>query len=198
MRRERRDVAAFTLVEAMVVVAIIGILLGLGAPALLGTLPGLRASGAAREVLSDLRQARTLAIEKGVPAVVAFHTDAAGNPAAGTYVVALDRSDPPNHAFDPGTDTVVKVTTLRNAYKGIAFGTSAPGASAAASGTGVDLGGGAVVAFVPRGAATSRGEVYLMPGADAGGRSDRNRRVNLVTAATANMRIERYEGGVWK
>jgi len=196
MKTDRNCNQGFTLVELVIVIAIIGVMLGLGAPALLGALPGMRASGAARELLADVRQARTLAVEKGVDVLVKFNVDKSNNPAAGTYIVAVDVTD--NGDFDPGTDELVAERTLGDTYEGLAFSTSDPAAGAATVATGVDLGGGSIIVFEPRGSTTASGSVYLMPAADAGGRTDRNRRVTVVTTATGNARIERLEGGIWQ
>ncbi len=183
--------AGFTLVEAMIVIAIIGILLGIGAPALLGALPGFRSSGAAREVLMDLRRARTKSVETGEPVVVEFGVNGAGASAAGTYVVAIDRPNggtPPNGDYDAGVDTLLREVTLSDEYNGVAFGSSA-----ASTADGVELADNRVT-FRPNGSASGSGEVYLMPGTDTGGRTDRNRRVRLQ-AATGNLRLESYDGG---
>jgi len=185
--------AGFTLVELMVVVAIIGIMLGIGAPALLGSLPGLRASGAARQVLSELRYARTRAVETGRDVVVKFNVDQTGAARTGYFVLAFD--DNSDGDFTAATDTFIKEIKLLEDYQGLIFGTN-DGAVTAADGVDLDAGVANAVSLRPNGSATESGAVYVMPQADSGGRSDRNRRVRLLQT-TGNVRIENYDGVSW-
>jgi len=186
---KRPPQSGFTLVEAMIVVAIIAIMLAIGTPALLGSLPGMRVNGAAREVLSNLRLARTLAIERGTPVVVHFHT-----PATNNYVLAYDTNN--NGQFDAGTDELIQEVDLPATYSGIAFTSNVAGTP----GDGVNLDSGVAneVTFRSNGSASESGEVYLAPAADSGTtRYDRNRRVRLV-GGTGNARTENYAGGIWQ
>jgi prepilin-type N-terminal cleavage/methylation domain-containing protein len=182
-----RGARGFTLVEAMIVIAIIGIMSGFAAPSLLGSLPGMRASGAAREVLSDLRSARTLAIKAGCPVVVKFTASPGG------YVVALDRDL--DHDVSAG-DEVKKTVVLTDQYNGVEFNTNVGtvGTKPFALGTGVAN----AVTFRTNGSASETGEVYLMPSQDVSGTdTKRNRRI-LIAGSTGNIRIENHNGTDWE
>jgi prepilin-type N-terminal cleavage/methylation domain-containing protein len=183
----RRGVEGFTLVELMIVLAILAILGTVATPNLLSAVPGIRTAGASRQVLADFRLARTLAIDKGVPAVVEFD-----DPAAGHYRVFLDQDG--DTAYTAGTDTWLREANLGDQYKGVVLKSN----DAAAPADGVDLDGADanVIVFRLNGTASGSGAVYLMPGQDAGTRSDRNRRVRVIRA-TGNVQIENYDGSNW-
>ena len=187
MMRDRQQ--GFTLVEVLIVIAIIAIMSGVVAPSLLGAIPGIRVSGAARDVLSDFRMARTLAVDRGFPVIVEF--DAPSNT---HYRMYVDRNR--DGSYTSGTDTLVKEVTLTNEYKSIILKSN--DGAAPADGVDLDGTGGDSIAFQPNGSASGTGAVYLMPSRDSGGsRNDRNRRV-WVVAATGNVRIENYNGSVWQ
>jgi prepilin-type N-terminal cleavage/methylation domain-containing protein len=81
-RIQRNGKAGFTLVEAMIVVAIIGIVAALGTPAMSRFFIDLRTRSAARSTADALRIARAEAIRTGSPHVVFFSAAAGGNPPA--------------------------------------------------------------------------------------------------------------------
>jgi prepilin-type N-terminal cleavage/methylation domain-containing protein len=62
----------FTLIELMVVVGIIAVLAGIGTLSIVSTMPTYGLSRAARDMLSNFRKARTLAIKYNRSVVVAF------------------------------------------------------------------------------------------------------------------------------
>ena len=189
----RHTRSGFTLVEAMIVLAIIGVLAGLAAPALLATLPNLRVNGASRQILADLRMARTQAVEKGKSVVVKFHVDSSGGSSSGTYVLALDNNA--DNDFTPSTspnDTVISEVTLGRDYSAIEFASNVSGTPS----NGVDLDNATTgdvadtITFRPNGSASESGDIYLRPSGDNG---TRNRRVRVL-AATGNVRIETWNG----
>lgn len=181
----------FTLVEVMIAVAIIGILAGFAAPSLLASMPTLRVNGAARQVLSDLRFARTQAVERGVPVVVKFNVSSSGGASAGTYVLALDNNLDNNFS---SADTVITETRLPEDYPNVEFASNnAP--------SGIDLSNAALndvadaITFRLNGAASENGNVYVRPVNDSNG--SKNRRVRIL-AATGNVRIESWNGTTWE
>lgn len=62
----------YTLTELMVTVAIIGIVAAIGVPSYLSYLPHLRLNGAARDLISDLRLARSLAVGQNQRYYISF------------------------------------------------------------------------------------------------------------------------------
>jgi type IV fimbrial biogenesis protein FimT len=180
----RHTRSGFTLVEVMIVLAVIGVLAGLAAPSLLNTLPGLRVNGASRQVLADLRMARTQAVEKGKSVVVKFHVDSTGSSSAGTYVLAFDNNA--DNDLTPSTapnDAVITEVTLARDYSAIEFASNVSGTPS----NGIDLSNAAIgdvanaITFRPNGSASESGDIYLR-----------------IVGATGNVRIETWNGTAWE
>lgn len=83
-----RKSAGFTLIEVLIVMAIIGIAAGFTVPTFLNMLPNWRAKAAATDLFGNLQLAKTAAIRRGGDCVVTF----SGNPDGGVacqYQISL-------------------------------------------------------------------------------------------------------------
>ncbi|MBW3565033.1 MAG: prepilin-type N-terminal cleavage/methylation domain-containing protein [Acidobacteria bacterium] len=74
MKRTNRGQAGYTLAEALVVVAIIGLVSLVTIPNFVGYMRGQRVKNAAREFVMDLREARQTAISEYHPTKIAFES----------------------------------------------------------------------------------------------------------------------------
>jgi prepilin-type N-terminal cleavage/methylation domain-containing protein len=149
-RTERHDrgtkTAGFTLVEVMIVVALIGVLSALGAPLLDGFFANLRLQGAARDTADLLRLARIEAIRTGQPHIVFFSAALAGDPPATDPVGAALPADPSTGGVVPmamlqddnGSCTIDAGEAIQSVSSrtGVAWGTSVSGGVAAPGDTG--------------------------------------------------------------
>lgn len=173
------DRRAFTLLEMIVALAIVGVLIGVGTPYLLANLPSFRVSAASRQILGDFRLARSLAVERGVDSFLIFEATAVA------YTLVLDTDTTPG--VSPG-DEVVKTVALGDRYRGIAFGSALVADP-------ITFGGDRAL-FKPRGTSNG-GAVYLRPRQDAGIREDRERRVTVIST-TGRARAFRRIGANWE
>jgi len=71
-----QKVKGFTLIELMVVIAIISILAGMGTLVVVSTLPSYNLTRAARDMVSNFRKARSMAIKFNRDIVIEFNVDA--------------------------------------------------------------------------------------------------------------------------
>lgn len=182
-------VRGLTLVELTVTLAVVAAVAALGAPHLLASLPGLRASAAARQVLGDFRLARTLAVDRGRDVLLQFHS-----PGVDDYTVAVDTF--PAGAGDgriTPDDEQVKVVRLAGLYPGIQLTTYPAGSGLPADG--VDFADDRA-RFKPAGTSNG-GTAYLRPAADAGRTRLRERKVTVLSA-TGRGRAYRWSGSGWE
>ena len=110
----------FTLVEVMVVVAILGIIAAIGTTGLLRSLPTMRLKSAARDIFSAAMQAKAEAVRRGENVTILFDT------ANNTWLMFLDRQPPTpppaipgpspatddNEALDAGETVLLAATPL--------------------------------------------------------------------------------------
>lgn len=92
--------AGFTIAEVLIVMAIVGLVVAIGLPALQQTMQRSKVGGTVREAELVLRQARKEAVKRGVPTVVGI------DPAQGEIVAFADvngatLTDPPDCVFTP-------------------------------------------------------------------------------------------------
>lgn len=80
----------FTLVEVIIVVAIIGIMAAIAIPAIMSWLPNIRQKAASRELFADLQRARMESIKRNAPAVVVFVPAASCAAMGGSYSAFID------------------------------------------------------------------------------------------------------------
>ena len=109
--REMRD-SGFTLIEMMMVIAIIAIMSAVAIPAFMSMLPGMRLNGAARQVMTDLMAARMDAVKQNNRFRVFFNS-----PGTNQYQI-LDDDD-----NDGTADTGEAITTknIQDNYSDVTF-----------------------------------------------------------------------------
>ena len=97
----------FTLVEVLIVVAIIGILAAIAVPAFLSWLPNMRLKAAARDVHGALVQVKGEAAKRNRVCALSLN-----QPAVGTYLLYIDNNS--NQQYDAGVDTILSQVQLPN------------------------------------------------------------------------------------
>ena len=93
--KQIRDNRGFSMMEMMIVLVVIGLLASLAAPSLIQQMPRLETKTQIKQVLSKLREARSLAISRNAPAGVCFDASAS------TWKVFLD-NNPANNLLNSG------------------------------------------------------------------------------------------------
>lgn len=104
----------FTLVELMIVVAIIAVLAAVAVPVLLNSLPNMRLRGAARNIYSAMMQAKTEALRRGENVTLLFTSPLPGGSPAGSYTMFVDNGTGGGTANDEiqnGTEAVLVAVT---------------------------------------------------------------------------------------
>lgn len=111
-----RNAKGFSMVEMLVVMAIIGIVMAISIPAYLSYLPRIRLKAAAREITSDMQYAKVQAIKTNTTTAVLFL------PGAGTYKVITDSGEASgSENWTDGDETVFKTVTLAD-FAGVSYG----------------------------------------------------------------------------
>lgn len=178
----QRKSKGFTLVELMIVLAIIGAMVILGFPTFTGWIARARLRDAARTVFSDMQLARVQAIQSGADWRITF------DPANSNYVVL---NPGPDFTLDTDDDITEKTVSISGDHPGVEFGTAQgaiPGASAPDDGISFN---GNRVEFEPEGRGDRGGTVYL--------KNERGETFAVVLSFNnARVRMLRNYGGGWE
>lgn len=178
------DSSGFTLIEAVIVLALIGIISAISTVSMSQWLPGYRLKSAAQDLFNNMHYARSQAITENRPWAVVF-ADSPTN----EYTVV---SSGPDGDIDTAGDNVESRSVVLPSYgNGVVFGhqTGAQKVdSAAAIGDDVDYAGDRVV-FSSNGIATS-GYVYLTNG--------RPKTYAVGTFVSGVVRLKQWDGSAWQ
>jgi len=107
--RNSRNHSGFTLMELILVLAIMGIVAAIAIPSFMGFLPSMRLNGAARQVMGDLMDARMEAVKNNNQYKVFFLNDH-------QYQILNDKNG--NGADDGGTETS-KIVDIQANYSDV-------------------------------------------------------------------------------
>ena len=107
----------FTLVELMIVVAVIGIMAAIAVPAIMSWMPNIRLKADARELYSTMQKAKMEAIKRNTCASIAF-TTAVFPATGGSYILFLDNGEGAGTACNGQQDGTEPVLTTIPVSKG--------------------------------------------------------------------------------
>ena len=194
---ESRKTTGFTLVELLIVIAMIGLVITIGAPSFSGFVRENRLKYSARSVAVALQTARLKAISANRRCFVDFAPGSL-TPADSFYTVWLDQDG--DLAFDNGEDdsTYLSPPDTKGGFSGyklppgVSFGASGVGTGPeglSIPGDGIDFGGNNKVGFTSRGLATI-GAVFIK------GESGSNYAVTV--SGLGAVRTWRWSGSQWE
>ncbi|MEE8430495.1 MAG: GspH/FimT family pseudopilin [Candidatus Desulfatibia sp.] len=104
----------FTIVELIIVIAVMGIMAAIAVPNFMSYLPDARLKSAARDLYSNLRRAKIGAIKSNKKWAIVFNAD------AGTYEVCSGKG--PDNSWRGTDNDVVKKVILSDYGSGVTFG----------------------------------------------------------------------------
>lgn len=197
----------FTLVEMVVVAAIVSVMIGLIVPVYLKLKPTMRVNGAARQIMTDLMWARMKAVASNNNFVVVF--GAAGPDLTNDTYYIYDDSDNDFGSVGAETGELVKTVDIADGYTETGYGFVAPvskptggtlnsGDDPVTFSSSADAGNVRWFHFAPAGSANKSGGIYVIPDRDENGsRLDRMRAITVLRS-TGRVRIYNYTGTAWK
>ena len=109
-----RKKSGFTIIELIIVIAVLGILTAVGVPNFLSWLPKYRLKSATRDLYSNMQLAKLSAIKNNADWAIVF------NKAADQYQVCSGRG--PDNSWGGGDNIVIKTVVLDNYGSGVAYG----------------------------------------------------------------------------
>jgi prepilin-type N-terminal cleavage/methylation domain-containing protein len=186
MRIRLRDKKGFTMIELLIVIAIIGITAAVASPYIIDWIPTIRVNSAARDLVSEMQLARMKAVSE-----------------RNNYVITFDTANNQYSIYDDGDNDgaeaseLVKTVDVDTEHKGIQFGYVA-GETKTSGGTilnSINFSfGGSSETFKPNGTASLDGSIYLIPTEDiAGSRRDRQRAITVIQ--TGRVKLWKYDSG---
>ncbi|UCD88337.1 MAG: GspH/FimT family pseudopilin [Desulfobacterales bacterium] len=182
MRQEK----GFTLVELMIAVAVLAVIAAIAVPNYRDYLPKARATGAARELFTEMQLARQKAISRNNDYVITFNTS------NDSYTIYNDADND-----GPESGEEVKTIYIGDHYKGIGFGYIACNNPSGSPIKGKVTFTDDKFAFRATGLANKAGAVYLIPKEDIGAsRKDRQR--GLTVLVSGRVRLYAHNGTTWE
>jgi len=184
MRIRLRDKKGFTMIELLIVVAIIAVTAAIAIPNIISWIPTMRVNSAARDLVSEMQLARMKAVSERNNYVITFDTS------TNQYSIYDD-----NDSNFSTSNVLVKTVNLPS---GIQFGYIAGKNPSNDDITGsVQFGATSSPireTFIPNGTANLMGSVYLIPTEDiAGSRRDRQRAITVIL--TGRIKLWKYDAG---
>ena len=187
MRIRLRDKKGFTMIELLIVVAIIAVTAAIAIPNIISWIPTMRVNSAARDIVSEMQLARMKAVSE-----------------RNNYVITFDTTTNQYSIYDDGDNDgaeaseLVKTVDVDTDYSGIQFGYVAGKNPSNDDITGsVQFGATSSPireTFIPNGTANLMGSVYLIPTEDiAGSRRDRQRAITVIL--TGRIKLWKYDAG---
>ena len=182
--------SGFTMVELLIVIAILGVLLAIAVPNYMDYLPKHRASGATRQLFTEMQSSKMKAISENNDYVITFDTS---NNSYSIY------DDGDNNFATMGAETgeLIKTVNISDAFSGISFGyvsgndPDGSGISSSVTFTGTPPS----VIFRPTGVANKTGEVYIKPTSDI---APKERQRAVTVKLTGRIRMYRHTGSSWE
>ncbi|MGR3319085.1 MAG: GspH/FimT family pseudopilin [Candidatus Anammoxibacter sp.] len=193
-----------SLIELLVVVAIIAVIIGITIPSYLRLKPTIRINGAARQIVSDLMWAKMKAVSENNDYVIVFGTPTSSL-VSNAYNIYDDDNDNMSNLTngDPEgrmENELVKTVIIPNDFKGVSFD-YVPDTMKTTSTDLIDktvsfqhLGGISWFKFEPTGRANKSGTIYLVLDEDMVNNKRERMRAITVLRNTGRVKIWSYTG----